>query len=149
MILTKYADYSIRVLIYLAERSGTRVSIATIAKDYDISRNHLMKVSQNLARHGYIVGYRGKGGGIMLARPARTINMGELLGDVERNLKADEDGFETAGRENIRLVLGKALEAFTDTFAAYTLADFIKENGCAPVRPEREEQKQSQGPRCA
>ncbi|MGY9005274.1 MAG: RrF2 family transcriptional regulator [Alphaproteobacteria bacterium] len=149
MILTKYADYSIRVLIYLAERPGTRVSIATIASDYDISRNHLMKVSQNLARHGYIVGYRGKGGGIMLARPARTINMGELLGDVERNLKVDEDSFETADRENIRLVLGKALEAFTDTFAAYTLADFIKENGCAPVHPEREEQEQSQGPRCA
>ena len=149
MILTKYADYSIRVLIYLAERSGTRVSIATIAKDYDISRNHLMKVSQNLARHGYIVGYRGKGGGIMLARPARTINMGELLGDVERNLKVDEDNFETAGRENIRLVLGKALEAFTDTFAAYTLADFIKENGSAPVRPELKAQKQSEGSRCA
>ena len=73
--------------MHLAISPGRKVSIASIAETYDISRNHLMKLSQNLARLGYVVGYRGKGGGIALARPARNINLGHLVQQIERNLQ--------------------------------------------------------------
>lgn len=140
MILTKYADYSIRVLIHLAKRPGKRVSIATIADEHDISRNHLMKVSQNLARHGYIIGYRGKGGGIMLARPARTINMGELLQDVERHL---QDSGQNAGHA-LDAILNQATRAFVDTFSAYTLSDFLDDDSAgAALISDRDEGEDS------
>lgn len=128
MLLTKYADYSIRVLLFLAARPGEKVPITAIAKAYGISRNHLMKVSQNLARHGYIIGYRGKGGGIALARPARTINLGQVLERVEANLQpaSHADGFsvsESDGR--FHDALDAARQAFVDTLSSHSLADLV------------------------
>ncbi len=75
MQLTYYTDYSLRVLMHLAIRRNRIANISEIAERYDISRNHLVKVVHNLARGGFIKSYRGKGGGIELARdPARSIS---------------------------------------------------------------------------
>lgn len=134
MNLTKHADYSIRVLMHLARRPGEKVSITTIADTYGISRNHLMKVSQNLARHGYIVGYRGKGGGIALARPARNINLSHVLQRVEQGLKPlpatdnapdSTDGSDADAADPLRRALGEARSAYLGALAAYSLADLI------------------------
>ena len=128
MLLTKYADYSIRVLMYLAARPGEKVPITVIAEAYGISRNHLMKVSQNLARLGYIIGYRGKGGGIALARPARSINLGQVLERVEVNLQpiGREDGPSVCdGDGHFHEALDAARHAFVGALASYTLADLV------------------------
>ena len=128
MHLTKHADYAIRVLTQLAIQPGRKVSIATIAENENISRNHLMKVSQNLARLGYIVGYRGKGGGIALAKPARTVNLGQLLEHVERNLRPTDNRVPGQPAEDGKL-LEQALEdgraAFIESLAQFTLADLV------------------------
>lgn len=125
MVLTKHAEYAIRLLMYLAQRPGRKVAIATIAEHYDISRNHLMKVSQNLARQGYIIGYRGKGGGIALARPARGIDVGKLLQDVEPNCGP------AVARETTDGAFGRALYeaqgAFIAALSVYTLADLLND----------------------
>ncbi len=128
MHLTKHADYAIRVLTQLAIQPGRKVSIASIAENENISRNHLMKVSQNLARLGYIVGYRGKGGGIALAKPARTVNLGQLLEHVERALQPTDNRVPGQTAENGKL-LEQALEdgraAFIESLAQFTLADLV------------------------
>lgn len=128
MLLTKYADYSIRVLMYLAERPGRKVPITAIAEAYGISRNHLMKVSQNLARHGYIIGYRGKGGGIALARPARNITLGQVLEKVEVSLQprnaADDPRLNDYDR-NFHAALEDARRAFVEKLSRYTLAEIV------------------------
>jgi Rrf2 family nitric oxide-sensitive transcriptional repressor len=128
MMLTKYADYSIRVLMYLGARPGRKIPITAVAEAYGISRNHLMKVSQNLARLGYIVGYRGKGGGIALAKPARTVNLGQLLEHVERSLRPAAKRVPGQPAERGAL-LKQALEdgraAFIESLARYTLADLV------------------------
>jgi Rrf2 family nitric oxide-sensitive transcriptional repressor len=131
MMLTKYADYSIRVLMYLGARPGRKIPITAVAEAYGISRNHLMKVSQNLARHRFIVGYRGKGGGIALARPARSITLGEVLELVEPTLRRH------AGRRGSHVQPGdrrfdEALDVARDTFitalSQYSLADLIDDD---------------------
>ena len=129
MILTKYADYSVRVLMYLGTHPGEKIPITEIAAAYGISRNHLMKVSQNLARHGLIVGFRGKGGGISLARPARSIILGDVLERIEPSLRPP--GRNTgptvhAGDEHFRKALEHGRTAFIATLANYTLADLIQ-----------------------
>ncbi|MEX2643344.1 MAG: Rrf2 family transcriptional regulator [Acetobacterales bacterium] len=128
MLLTKYADYSIRVLMYLAERPGRKVPITAIAEAYGISRNHLMKVSQNLARHGYIIGYRGKGGGIALARPARNITLGQVLEKVEVGLRpreaADDPALNDCDR-SFHAALEDARRALVERLSRYTLAEIV------------------------
>ena len=79
MQLTYYTDYSLRVLMYLAIRRDRIATISEIAECYSISRNHLVKVVHNLARGGFIKSYRGKGGGIELARDLKSINIGEVV----------------------------------------------------------------------
>ena len=44
MHITRYTDYSLRVLIYLAVQGDRLATIQEIADSYDISKNHLMKV---------------------------------------------------------------------------------------------------------
>ncbi len=130
MNLSKHADYAIRVLLHLAIQPGRKMSIASIAEAEDISRNHLMKVSQHLARLGYIVGYRGKGGGIALAKPARGVNLGHLLQQFERNLRPLEGREPDRPAESGKL-LEQAIEdaraRFVESLSHYTLADLVED----------------------
>lgn len=60
MHITRYTDYSLRVLIYLAEQGDGLTTIQEIADSYEISKNHLMKVVHQLNKKGYIETVRGK-----------------------------------------------------------------------------------------
>lgn len=70
MRITRYTDYSLRVLLYVALKDNELSTIGEIAAAYDISKNHLMKVVQELAAKGYLLVTRGKNGGMRLNRPA-------------------------------------------------------------------------------
>ena len=85
MKLTRFTDYSMRVLIYLGLHGG-RVTIREISESYGISRNHLMKVVSMLTRMGYLSARRGPGGGIALARPASEICLADVIIDMEDDL---------------------------------------------------------------
>ena len=80
MQLTQFSDFSFRVLIYLARlpEPGT-ATINEISDFYQISRNHLVKVVNNLANQGFILTMRGKGGGLKLGRPPQSISVGEVF----------------------------------------------------------------------
>lgn len=130
MRLTTYTDYALRTLVYIALEPGRLVRIADIAKAYGISENHLMKVVHQLGLAGYIETLRGKKGGLRLAMPPASIN----LGDVVRRTEPDLDlvaCFHPAGICRIRSacalrgVLGEALGAFLGVLDRYTLADLL------------------------
>jgi len=87
MQLTQFTDFSLRALIYLARLPAPgQATIHEIAQFHTISRNHLVKVVNNLANHGFIQTIRGKGGGLKLARPAHTIGIGEVVRVTEPNM---------------------------------------------------------------
>src|SRR3546814_6568697 len=88
MRLTRYSDYAIRVLLHLGSQPGDRLSsIGDVARSYGISQNHLMKVVNDLVKAGYLESVRGRFGGIRLARPPESINIGEVV-------RHTEDGFD-------------------------------------------------------
>src|SRR4029078_13453746 len=77
MQLTAFSDYALRVLMYAHAARDRLVTIEEMAGSYRISRAHLMKVVNALTRSGYLTAVRGRSGGLMLARPAETIRLGE------------------------------------------------------------------------
>lgn len=63
MRLTTKTDYCLRVLIYLQENPG-KSKIQDIAKEYNISKNHLSVVVNKLSELDYIISTSGPKGGI-------------------------------------------------------------------------------------
>ncbi|WP_414047882.1 RrF2 family transcriptional regulator [Macrococcus equi] len=130
MKLTLYSDYSLRVLMYLA-RTDNRTQIDEIAKFYNISKNHLTKVVNNLASLGYIETTRGRGGGIALKLPPEEINIGKLIRKTEEHFNI----VECFDRETntcpiidhcgLMSVLGEALHAYLKVLDKYTLQDIL------------------------
>ena len=72
MHLTRYTDYSIRVLTHLSTYPDRLSCIAEIAKAYGISQSHLMKVVQDLGQSGYVETVRGRMAASGCARRPRT-----------------------------------------------------------------------------
>jgi Rrf2 family nitric oxide-sensitive transcriptional repressor len=52
MRLTAHTDYALRLLMLLAVEPEQLHTIEEVAQRYDISRNHLMKVTQTLVHSG-------------------------------------------------------------------------------------------------
>jgi Rrf2 family nitric oxide-sensitive transcriptional repressor len=130
MKLTTFTDYSLRVLIYLAARPRQRATIAEAAAAFGISQNHLTKVVHFLGRHGWIETVRGKGGGMVLARPAAEIGIGEVVRATEGAVVAAECFADDASSRcniarvcRLRGVLVEAIAAFHAVLDRHTLAD--------------------------
>ena len=63
MQLTRYTDYSLRVLIYLSVNSDRKITIKEISSSFKISKNHLVKVVHKLSTLGYLETVPGAKGG--------------------------------------------------------------------------------------
>jgi Rrf2 family transcriptional regulator, nitric oxide-sensitive transcriptional repressor len=79
MRLTSFTDYGLRMLMRLASAPDRAFSTAELAEEFGLSRNHLTKIMQRLARGGIVETRRGGGGGGMLARPANEIALGAVV----------------------------------------------------------------------
>lgn len=130
MHITRYTDYSLRVLIYLATHTDKLATISEIATSYNISKNHLMKIVQQLNVEGYVLAIRGKNGGIKLNSSPGEINIGSLVRTFEDQTKL----VECFGESNqcvitpscqLKSIFSKALESFYQTLDQYTLADLV------------------------
>ncbi|MBP6902235.1 MAG: Rrf2 family transcriptional regulator [Burkholderiaceae bacterium] len=85
MRLSEYTDYTLRVLMYCAAHRDRLVTIGELADRHGLSKNHLMKVVNDLARQGLVETTRGRGGGLRLLREPQTI----VIGDVVRQSETD------------------------------------------------------------
>lgn len=122
MRLTRFSDYAVRVMLYLAAHPDRLCSIAEIATAYDISQNHLMKVVSDLAANGYIQSTRGRGGGIRLARPPHAINIGRLIRHTEGEIDlVGCSDCKLKGACRLPGPLDLALDAFFGVLDRYTL----------------------------
>ena len=131
-------DYALRTLIYLA-RADRRATVAEIAADYGISRDHLFKVVQQLVRMGFVVSHPGRKGGVRLGRDADSIRCGDVVAGFEgRNgLLPWVIGAEGAPPDDavraIRDAINRAEDAMYDTLERVTIADLAVQR--APVAP--------------
>lgn len=130
--LTLYSDYSMRVLLYLGIKGREQLStIQEIADSYQISKNHLMKVTYALGQLGYIETIRGRGGGIRLAKDPKEINIGEVMRQTEEDFHIvecfdkDNNMCVISPACQLKHALYEALQAYFAVLDRYTLGDFL------------------------
>ncbi|MGQ9425721.1 RrF2 family transcriptional regulator [Gilvimarinus sp. F26214L] len=130
MRITRYTDYALRVMMYVGLKDPELATIREIANSYDISRNHLMKVVQELNNRGYLVATRGKNGGLRLKDLPENINVGRLVRDMEQ----DSELVECFGCSSscvitpaceLKGIFARAMDAFFHALDQYTLADLL------------------------
>ncbi|HSI65910.1 MAG TPA: Rrf2 family transcriptional regulator [Planococcus sp. (in: firmicutes)] len=132
MRLTMYTDFSLRVLLYLGTKEEGKLStIQEISDAYSISKNHLMKVTFELGKAGFIHTVRGRGGGIRLADLPENINIGKVVRKMEDDFHLVEcfdpehNRCPIAPICGLRGVLGQALQAYLAVLDGYTLQDLL------------------------
>ena len=133
MHITRYTDYSLRVLIYLAAEGDRLATIQEIADSYDISKNHLMKVVHQLNKKGYIETIRGKKGGMRLHMAPQDLNIGILVRETEQDLSivecfSSKNACKITPVCGLKSMFGEALKAFLEVLDRYTLADVIQDH---------------------
>jgi Rrf2 family transcriptional regulator, nitric oxide-sensitive transcriptional repressor len=85
MRLTDYTDYALRVLLYLSVRPSGLSTIQEISDAYGISKNHLMKVVQQLGELGWVETVRGRNGGLRLAARSHDLTIGDIVRKTEND----------------------------------------------------------------
>ena len=148
MQLTSHTDYALRVLMVLGAAAPFKVRTAQIGEMFDISEHHLVKIIQNLARHGYVETVRGKAGGVRLARCASDINVGQVVREMEAELGVvpclQREGAECFITPvcGLKVALAQATSAFLSSFdtnhAQTAAAGHTGRRPCCICRQSRE-----------
>ncbi|GAW36672.1 HTH-type transcriptional repressor NsrR [Roseovarius sp. A-2] len=129
MRLTSFTDYGLRMLMRMASTPDRAFSTAGLADEFELSRNHLAKIMQRLARAGIIETRRGGGGGAVLAQPACDIRLGTIIRVLEEGqplvecLGADGGACTLDGHCQLKSRLRAAENAFLADLDRATLAD--------------------------
>lgn len=130
MELTAFTDYSLRVLIYLANDRERLSSIDELADFYGLSRHHIAKIVKRLADLDYLETQRGKNGGLRLAKAPIDINVAEVIQQTEPHFNLVEcmcEGNQSAcvidGHCKLKGALAVARSHFFAHLQKFTLAD--------------------------
>jgi Rrf2 family nitric oxide-sensitive transcriptional repressor len=156
MRLLTSTDFALRVLMWLAATPDAHVSTDTLARELVISRNHLHKIVQYLTEAGLVRTIRGARGGVMLARPASEIKVGEVVRNHEQDqalvecFRADGGACTLLPRCRLRGMLDAAKNVFYRYLDQYTLAQCIAGPGLAfdgPKSQKRQRKSEHSAPR--
>ncbi|MFQ6372348.1 Rrf2 family transcriptional regulator [Shewanella sp. YIC-542] len=130
MQLTRYTDFGVRTLMYLAMQPDREslFRIAEITDVFDLSSNHVSKIVHHLGKLGYLQTVRGKCGGFRLGMAPEEINIGQLVRALEHSLAPVDCGkpyCRFAPACKLQGVLGRAVKAYLAVLDQYTLADVV------------------------
>lgn len=130
MKLRIQTDYALRTLILLAH-SKRKMTATEIADAYLISKDHLVKIIQQLSRLGYVRALPGRGGGVVLTQDAAAI----LVHDVIKAMEGATGILDCVNDSTfcpmepgcqLRRVLMQAELAFYDAIGTVSIADLIR-----------------------
>lgn len=83
-MITREADYAIRVVLYLAQHTeGGAVSTADLAEVMEIPYRFLRKIVRRMVDAELVVSQRGQGGGLRLARQEKDVSLADVLNAID------------------------------------------------------------------
>ena len=131
MYLSKFTDYSFRILMYLGNNPDKLSTVDELSSILGLSTHHVKKIVYKLSKNNYTLSLKGRNGGIKLGMDPKDINLGKLLEITEDNL----DILECFSIENntcslnncckLKPIINDALESFKLELSKYTLDDIL------------------------
>ncbi len=132
MQLNRFTDLGIRVLMYLGSIEGPSVTIARLAEDLQVSKNHLVKVVHFMAQQQWLLTSRGKSGGIALAKRPEDYAIGDVVRVLEQNsvngerlINCQQPPCVLLPACGLPFILQQVLEQFYQFLNQYNLADVV------------------------
>ncbi|MCO5113269.1 MAG: Rrf2 family transcriptional regulator [Bdellovibrionaceae bacterium] len=128
MRLTDHTDYSFRVLMYLNQKKQP-ATLNELSEKLDVSKNNLIKVSNQLAKLGYITTTRGRTGGLVINEDTGSRTLKEILLETEESFhlagcfKSNRCDCSFVKNCLLKQSLKKALDSFLNSLAEKTLND--------------------------
>jgi Rrf2 family protein len=84
MLLTRAADYAVRVMIHMAKlEEGQRTSLPELATTVQAPQSFLSKVLQTLTKAGLIRSWRGNDGGFEILDPGRKSTLRDVVEAID------------------------------------------------------------------
>ncbi len=129
MRLTSFTDFGLRMLMRMASAPDRAFSTADLAEEFNLSRNHLTKVMQQLARGGIVETRRGGRGGAVLRRDPADIRLGDVVRLLEQGqalaecFRPEGSDCTIAGCCRLKARLRRADARFIEDLNQSTLAD--------------------------
>lgn len=151
MRLLTSTDFVLRVLMRLSATPDKHSSTDELARELIISRHHLHKIVQYLTESGLVRTIRGARGGVMLARPARDIKVGEVIRSHEQDqplvkcFRPDGGACNLLPCCRLRGMIDGAKDAFYAHLDRYTLVDCLSGSGLFVGAPAGRKSRQSAG----
>jgi Rrf2 family protein len=132
MQLTRGVEYGLEGILYLARQGGNETAfVREISRATAIPETFLAKIFQKLASKGLVRSRRGFRGGFRLARPARRINLREVVEALEGPIEFHRclDHLAARGRRgrcHVRRIFGQVQRRVADVLEQTTLADILE-----------------------
>jgi len=89
-LIGRDTDYAIRALIFMLRHREKVISVSDLVRELKISRPFLRKILQKLSKKGFLVSYKGKGGGFKLTVPPGRIFLVDLIELFQGPVKLNE-----------------------------------------------------------
>lgn len=88
MILTTKARYAVMAVIEISEEKNSQpVSLTTISDKQKISLSYLEQIFSRLKKAGIVDAIKGPGGGYILAKDAKEINIADIIKAMGESVK--------------------------------------------------------------
>jgi Rrf2 family nitric oxide-sensitive transcriptional repressor len=128
MRLTDHTDYSLRVLMYLNQQKRL-ITLNELSEKLYVSKNNLIKVSNQLAKLNFIETTRGRVGGLLIKESTGKKSLKEIISQTEETFFIAE--CFSGGKCSctflpscaLKKSLTEALQAFLNSLAKKTLND--------------------------
>ena len=134
MKLSQFTDIGLRTLIYLTQPAREQpFTISQMAEELNVSSHHLVKVVHFMARQGWILTFRGRNGGMVLARSPADYKLGTVIRTLEERaynaqqlVNCHSPVCPLSYNCKLKSILQDAINIFTSYLEQYTLADAVR-----------------------
>jgi Rrf2 family protein len=130
MRISRSTGYGILALGYIAQHLDEKIILSqSIAKEYNIPLEYLLKIMQQLVRANILRSKRGPRGGFSMARPANKISFLQIIEAVDGPMVGNLDLAEQTNKAKFggkaEKIYTQAVDAARNVFEKKKLSDIL------------------------